>query len=60
MLNRDQNLWFRILKNISEIFSLGVKSKKEDWLKCDPVKQKKLEEISTGEMTSDYLFWNTC
>uniref|UniRef100_A0A8C0BM95 Retroelement silencing factor 1 n=1 Tax=Buteo japonicus TaxID=224669 RepID=A0A8C0BM95_9AVES len=34
----------------------GVKSKKEDWLKCDPVKQKKLEEISTGEMTSDYLF----
>ncbi|XP_009958733.1 PREDICTED: uncharacterized protein KIAA1551 homolog [Leptosomus discolor] len=27
----------------------GVKSKKEDWLKCDPVKQKKLEEISTAE-----------
>ncbi|XP_072728642.1 retroelement silencing factor 1 [Ciconia boyciana] len=27
----------------------GVKSKKEDWLKCDPVKQKKLEEISAGE-----------
>ncbi|XP_054024074.1 retroelement silencing factor 1 isoform X2 [Dryobates pubescens] len=26
----------------------GVKSKKEDWLKCDAVKQKKLEEISTG------------
>ncbi|XP_010127877.1 PREDICTED: uncharacterized protein KIAA1551 homolog, partial [Chlamydotis macqueenii] len=24
-----------------------VKSKKEDWLKCDPVKQKKLEEVST-------------
>ncbi|KFQ75702.1 Uncharacterized protein KIAA1551, partial [Phoenicopterus ruber ruber] len=27
----------------------GVKSKKEDWLKCDPVKQKKLEEISTAK-----------
>ncbi|KAM6212416.1 retroelement silencing factor 1 [Sarcoramphus papa] len=27
----------------------GVKSKKEDWLKCDPVKQKKLEEMSTAE-----------
>ncbi|KAM9276602.1 retroelement silencing factor 1 [Cariama cristata] len=27
----------------------GVKSKKEDWLKCDPVKQKKIEEISTAE-----------
>ncbi|KFZ63174.1 Uncharacterized protein KIAA1551, partial [Podiceps cristatus] len=27
----------------------GVKSKKEDWVKCDPVKQKKLEEISTAE-----------
>ncbi|KFP11568.1 Uncharacterized protein KIAA1551, partial [Egretta garzetta] len=27
----------------------GVKSKKEDWLKCDPVKQKKLEEVSTAE-----------
>uniref|UniRef100_A0A8B9FA24 Retroelement silencing factor 1 n=1 Tax=Amazona collaria TaxID=241587 RepID=A0A8B9FA24_9PSIT len=27
----------------------GVKSKREDWLKCDPVKQKKLEEISTAE-----------
>ncbi|XP_074439320.1 retroelement silencing factor 1 isoform X3 [Larus michahellis] len=27
----------------------GVKSKKEDWLKCDSVKQKKLEEISTAE-----------
>ncbi|XP_009286607.1 PREDICTED: uncharacterized protein KIAA1551 homolog [Aptenodytes forsteri] len=27
----------------------GVKSKKEDWLKCDPVKQKKLEEISTAD-----------
>ncbi|KFV40137.1 Uncharacterized protein KIAA1551, partial [Gavia stellata] len=27
----------------------GVKSKKEDWLKCDPVKQKKLEEISSAE-----------
>nr|XP_009488082.1 PREDICTED: uncharacterized protein KIAA1551 homolog [Pelecanus crispus] len=27
----------------------GVKSKKEDWLKCDPVKQKKLEDISTAE-----------
>ncbi|KFQ70372.1 Uncharacterized protein KIAA1551, partial [Phaethon lepturus] len=27
----------------------GVKSKKEDWLKCDPVKQKKLEELSTAE-----------
>ncbi|KAM4902033.1 retroelement silencing factor 1 isoform 1-T7 [Sylvia borin] len=27
----------------------GVKSKKEDWLKCEPVKQKKLEEISTAE-----------
>ncbi|KAM9292659.1 retroelement silencing factor 1 [Morus bassanus] len=27
----------------------GVKSKKEDWLKYDPVKQKKLEEISTAE-----------
>nr|XP_010311416.1 PREDICTED: uncharacterized protein KIAA1551 homolog [Balearica regulorum gibbericeps] len=27
----------------------GVKSKKEDWLKCDTVKQKKLEEISTAE-----------
>ncbi|KAM6092128.1 LOW QUALITY PROTEIN: retroelement silencing factor 1 [Theristicus caerulescens] len=27
----------------------GVKSKKEDWLKCDPVKRKKLEEISTAE-----------
>ncbi|XP_009075765.1 PREDICTED: uncharacterized protein KIAA1551 homolog [Acanthisitta chloris] len=27
----------------------GVKSKKEDWLKCQPVKQKKLEEISTAE-----------
>ncbi|PKU37990.1 hypothetical protein llap_11706 [Limosa lapponica baueri] len=27
----------------------GVKSKKEDWLKCDPVKQKKLEEISAAE-----------
>ncbi|KAM6425218.1 LOW QUALITY PROTEIN: retroelement silencing factor 1 [Rhynochetos jubatus] len=27
----------------------GVKSKKEDWLKCDAVKQKKLEEICTAE-----------
>nr|XP_009940152.1 PREDICTED: uncharacterized protein KIAA1551 homolog [Opisthocomus hoazin] len=27
----------------------GVKSKKEDWLKFGPVKQKKLEEISTAE-----------
>ncbi|XP_010408717.3 retroelement silencing factor 1 [Corvus cornix cornix] len=27
----------------------GVKSKKEDWLKCEPVKQKKQEEISTAE-----------
>ncbi|XP_071278508.1 retroelement silencing factor 1 isoform X1 [Agelaius tricolor] len=27
----------------------GVKSKKEDWLKCEPVKQKKLEEISAAE-----------
>ncbi|XP_014792901.1 PREDICTED: uncharacterized protein KIAA1551 homolog isoform X2 [Calidris pugnax] len=27
----------------------GVKSKKEDWLKSDPVKQKKLEEISAAE-----------
>ncbi|KFZ62794.1 Uncharacterized protein KIAA1551, partial [Antrostomus carolinensis] len=27
----------------------GVKSKKEDWLKYDPVKQKKLEGISTAE-----------
>ncbi|XP_035406659.1 retroelement silencing factor 1 isoform X1 [Cygnus atratus] len=27
----------------------GVKSKKEDWLKYDPVKQKKLEGISTVE-----------
>ncbi|OWK52627.1 Uncharacterized protein KIAA1551 [Lonchura striata] len=27
----------------------GVKSKKEDWLKCEPVKQKKLEEVSTAE-----------
>ncbi|XP_063010126.1 retroelement silencing factor 1 isoform X1 [Melospiza melodia melodia] len=27
----------------------GVKSKKEDWLKCEPVKQKKLEDISTAE-----------
>uniref|UniRef100_A0A8C9N879 Retroelement silencing factor 1 n=1 Tax=Serinus canaria TaxID=9135 RepID=A0A8C9N879_SERCA len=27
----------------------GVKSKKEDWLKCEPVKQKKVEEISTAE-----------
>ncbi|KAM6416792.1 retroelement silencing factor 1 isoform 2-T2 [Pluvialis apricaria] len=27
----------------------GVKSKKEDWLKRDTVKQKKLEEISTAE-----------
>ncbi|XP_066039963.1 retroelement silencing factor 1 [Chamaea fasciata] len=27
----------------------GVKSKKEDWLKSEPVKQKKLEEISTAE-----------
>ncbi|KFV02725.1 Uncharacterized protein KIAA1551, partial [Tauraco erythrolophus] len=27
----------------------GVKSKKEDWLKCDTVKQKKLEETSTAE-----------
>ncbi|KFQ32295.1 Uncharacterized protein KIAA1551, partial [Mesitornis unicolor] len=29
----------------------GVKSKKEDWLKCHPVKQKKLEEISAAEDT---------
>ncbi|XP_062472490.1 retroelement silencing factor 1 isoform X1 [Pezoporus occidentalis] len=27
----------------------GVKSKREDWLKCDPVKQIKLEEICTAE-----------
>ncbi|KFV93591.1 Uncharacterized protein KIAA1551, partial [Eurypyga helias] len=27
----------------------GVKSKKEDWLKCDPVKQKTLQEICTAE-----------
>ncbi|XP_009993486.1 PREDICTED: uncharacterized protein KIAA1551 homolog [Chaetura pelagica] len=27
----------------------GVKSKKEDWLKYDPVKQKKLDGISTAE-----------
>ncbi|OPJ80612.1 hypothetical protein AV530_010884 [Patagioenas fasciata monilis] len=27
----------------------GVKSKKEDWLKCDPVKQKNLEEIATAK-----------
>ncbi|KFP85368.1 Uncharacterized protein KIAA1551, partial [Apaloderma vittatum] len=27
----------------------GVKSKKEDWLKCDPMKQKKLEENSAAE-----------
>ncbi|XP_068257118.1 retroelement silencing factor 1 isoform X2 [Nyctibius grandis] len=27
----------------------GVKSKKEDWLKYDPVKQKKLEGVSTAE-----------
>uniref|UniRef100_A0A8C5ULH3 Retroelement silencing factor 1 n=1 Tax=Malurus cyaneus samueli TaxID=2593467 RepID=A0A8C5ULH3_9PASS len=31
----------------------GVKSKKEDWLKCEPVKQKKVEEISAGEVTSE-------
>ncbi|XP_030900816.2 retroelement silencing factor 1 [Melopsittacus undulatus] len=27
----------------------GVKSKREDWLKCDPVKQIKLEEFCTAE-----------
>ncbi|KFQ17290.1 Uncharacterized protein KIAA1551, partial [Merops nubicus] len=27
----------------------GVKSKKEDWLKCDPVKKRKLDENSTAE-----------
>ncbi|XP_071407289.1 retroelement silencing factor 1 [Pithys albifrons albifrons] len=27
----------------------GVKSKKEDWLKSEPLKQKKVEEISTAE-----------
>ncbi|KFO93306.1 Uncharacterized protein KIAA1551, partial [Buceros rhinoceros silvestris] len=27
----------------------GVKSKKEDWLKCDPVKEKKLEEVFAAE-----------
>uniref|UniRef100_A0A6G1S063 KIAA1551 n=1 Tax=Hypotaenidia okinawae TaxID=2861861 RepID=A0A6G1S063_9GRUI len=32
-----------------KIIVAGVKSKKEDWLKCDPVKQKKLEEIATAE-----------
>nr|XP_009505069.1 PREDICTED: uncharacterized protein KIAA1551 homolog [Phalacrocorax carbo] len=32
-----------------KVIVAGVKSKKEDWLKCDPVKQKKLEEISTAE-----------
>ncbi|KAM6291491.1 retroelement silencing factor 1 isoform 1-T2 [Porphyrio hochstetteri] len=32
-----------------KVIVAGVKSKKEDWLKCDPVKQKKLEEIATAE-----------
>lgn len=32
-----------------KVIVAGVKSKKEDWLKCEPVKQKKLEEISTAE-----------
>ncbi|XP_074758168.1 retroelement silencing factor 1 isoform X2 [Athene noctua] len=32
-----------------KVIVAGVKSKKEDWLKCDPVKQKKLEEISAAE-----------
>ncbi|XP_074682342.1 retroelement silencing factor 1 isoform X1 [Strix aluco] len=32
-----------------KVIVAGVKSKKEDWLKCDPVKQKKLEEIYTAE-----------
>lgn len=44
------------LKNVLKMFSSGVKSKKEDWLKCDPVKEKKLEEIFAGEMTPDCLF----
>ncbi|XP_038010082.1 retroelement silencing factor 1 isoform X2 [Motacilla alba alba] len=34
----------------------GVKSKKEDWLKSEPVKQKKLEEISTVHQ-SEQLSW---
>lgn len=55
-LTRDQNLWCVNLKNILKFFSLGVKSKKEDWLKCDPVKEKKLEEVFAGEMTPDCLF----
>lgn len=35
------------------IFFVGVKSKKEDWLKYDSVKQKKLKEIFTGELAFD-------
>lgn len=41
--------------SIVNIFFLGVKSKKEDWLKHDAVKQKKLEGIFTGEMTFDVV-----
>lgn len=36
------------------IFFIGVKSKKEDWLKYDSVKQKKLKEIFTGELAFDF------
>ncbi|KAM6306901.1 LOW QUALITY PROTEIN: retroelement silencing factor 1 [Podargus strigoides] len=32
-----------------KVIVTGVKSKKEDWLKYDPVKQKKLEGFSTAE-----------
>ncbi|XP_062348441.1 retroelement silencing factor 1 isoform X2 [Cinclus cinclus] len=32
----------------------GVKSKKEDWLKCEPVKQKKLEEVSTVHQSQQH------
>lgn len=50
MLNRDHCLSYRNLKKKLLIFVIGVKSKKEDWLKYDPVKQKKKEGISTGEL----------
>ncbi|XP_032842090.2 retroelement silencing factor 1 isoform X2 [Tyto alba] len=39
-----------------KVIVAGVKSKKEDWLKCGPVKQKKLEEISTDSCSEE----NTC
>ncbi|XP_061866420.1 retroelement silencing factor 1 isoform X3 [Colius striatus] len=44
----EENLAAKNSSEREKAIVAGVKSKKEDWLKSDPVKQKKLEEIFTG------------